>query len=604
MSRRPAARRRASQSLPSWDLSDLYAGIADPKIERDLKRAKRQARSFAARYQGELAKLSGAALATSISEYESLSENLSRVICFAQLLFAANTGDQQIAAFYQTMHERVNTISSQVLFFELEFNRLPARTLKRQLANPKASRYRPWIDACRDFRDHQLSGDLERLLHEKQVAGRASWSRLFDETMSGMRFALDGKSLTGSDVLNCMSSPDGALRKRAAQAFGKGLGDNIRLFALITNTLAKDKSIEDEWRGYKRPDSKMNLGNQVEDEVVDALAAAVRGSNGDLSHRYYSLKAKWMGRRKLDYWDRNAPLPDEDTAAITWAGARKTVLQAYGAFEPKLASLAAQFFDKRWIDADPRPGKDSGAFSHPTIPSVHPYVLMNFHGKVRDVMTLAHELGHGVHQLLAAPQGQLMSDTPLTLAETASVFGEMLTFRSLLDREKDPARRRILLASKVEDMLNTVVRQVAFYEFERRVHDERRAGELSAERLGDIWMAVQTDSLGPVFRFGPEYRNYWAYIPHFIHSPFYVYAYAFGDCLVNSLYDVYQSGHPDFRKKYLAMLSAGGTLRHKALLAPFGLDASDPGFWQRGLGVVSGFIDEIELSLRTPRGRR
>ena len=373
--------------------------------------------------------------------------------------------------------------------------------------------------------------------------------------------------------------------------------ENIRLLALITNTLAKDKSIEDEWRGYARPDSRMNTGNQVEDTVVDALVAAVKESYPQLSHRYYRLKAKWMGQRKLDYWDRNAPLPQEDTKTITWPTARKTVLEAYGAFEPTLAKHA------RWIDAGSRPGKDPGAFSHPTVPSVHPYILMNFHGKVRDVMTLAHELGHGVHQLLAAPQGHFLSDTPLTLAETASVFGEMLTFRSLLDREKDPARRRILLASKVEDMLNTVVRQVTFYQFERNVHDARRSGELSADQLGEIWMDVQRESLGPVFRYGPEYRHYWAYIPHFVHSPFYVYAYAFGDCLVNSLYDVYQQGHPDFKKKYLAMLSAGGTLRHKELLKPFGLDASDPAFWHRGLGIVSGFIDEIEDSLKAPRGR-
>lgn len=591
-------------ALPSWNLDDLYLAPDDPKIDKDLNRAEKASKAFAKKHQGKVAKLSGKALAEAIRDYENISESISRVICYAQLLFAADTADARIAAFYQTMNERVTGISSITLFFELELNRIPGKTLKAQLKNKKAAAYKPWIDACRDYRKFQLSDDLEKMLHEKRVAGRAAWSRLFNETMSGMTFKIGAKTMSESEVLNRLSSPRADIRKQAAKAFGAGLGENSRLLALITNTLAKDKAIEDDWRGYERPDSRMNVGNQVEDSVVDALATAVRESYPQLSHRYYRLKAKWMGQRKLDYWDRNAPLPQEDTKTIPWPTARKTVLEAYGAFEPKLAKHAKRFFDERWIDAAPRPGKDSGAFSHPTVPSAHPYILMNYHGKVRDVQTLAHELGHGVHQLLAAPQGHFMSDTPLTLAETASVFGEMLTFRSMLDREKDPARRRILLASKVEDMLNTVVRQIAFYTFERRVHDERKSGELSADRLGEVWMDVQRESLGPVFRYGPEYQHYWAYIPHFVHSPFYVYAYAFGDCLVNSLYDVYQQGHPDFKKKYLAMLSAGGTLRHKELLKPFDLDASDPAFWHRGLGIVSGFIDEIEQSLKAPRGRR
>ncbi len=340
--------------------------------------------------------------------------------------------------------------------------------------------------------------------------------------------------------------------------------------------------------------SSRNLENQVEDDVVEALVSAVKSAYPQLSHRYYALKAKWFGVDQLDYWDRNAPLPDQADRSYSWSDARSTVLDAYGAFEPKLAEIAGQFFDKRWIDAPPRPGKDSGAFSHPTVPSVHPYILMNFHGKSRDVMTLAHELGHGVHQVLSAPQGALMSDTPLTLAETASVFGEMLTFQSMLGHEADANLRRIMIAGKVEDMMNTVVRQIAFHEFERLVHDERRGGELTAERLGDIWMQIQTESLGPALRFDEDYRHFWAYIPHFIHSPFYVYAYAFGDCLVNSLYDVFDGGHPGFQAKYLDMLKAGGTLRHKELLAPFGLDASDPEFWGRGLNVISRMVDDLE----------
>jgi oligoendopeptidase F len=401
--------------------------------------------------------------------------------------------------------------------------------------------------------------------------------------------------LTSAEALHLMSDRDPAMRKAAAQSLGKVMGDTAPLFSLITNTLAKDKEIEDKWRNYPRPQSYRNLSNQVEDEVVDALVSAVRGCYGQLSHRYYKLKAKWFGVDQLDYWDRNAPLPDDSDRTFTWEQARDSVLGAYGEFSPDLASLGKRFFDNRWIDAPVRPGKSPGAFAHPTVTTAHPYLLVNFLGKSRDVMTLAHELGHGVHQVLAAKQGGLMADTPLTLAETASVFGEMLTFQSMLKAETDPKRRRAMLAGKVEDMLNTVVRQVAFYQFETLVHDERRRGELPPERIGELWMSVQTDSLGPALRFHDEYKWFWTYIPHFIHSPFYVYAYAFGDCLVNSLYSVYRSGAvADFPAKYLHMLSAGGTLRHKELLAPFGLDAGDPAFWRQGLDVVVGFIDELE----------
>jgi oligoendopeptidase F len=391
-----------------------------------------------------------------------------------------------------------------------------------------------------------------------------------------------------------MTDRDGAIRRKAAKAIGTVFARNRRLFAHITNTLAKDKEIEDKWRGFARPVSSRNLANFVEDEVVDALVAAVKASYADLSHRYYRQKAKWFGRDQLDYWDRNAPLPDADDREIAWPEATAIVLDSYAAFSPELARIGRRFFDNRWIDAPPRAGKAPGAFAHPTVPSAHPYLLLNYHGKTRDVMTLAHELGHGVHQVLAGPRGQLMSDTPLTLAETASVFGEMLTFQSLLARESDPKRRRVLLAGKVEDMLNTVVRQIAFHEFERKLHDERRAGELSADRIGEIWLDIQTESLGPALRFDDEYRVFWCYIPHFVHTPFYVYAYAFGDCLVNSLYAVYQGAQQGFAEKYLDMLAAGGTRRHKELLAPFGLDASDPAFWSKGLGVITGFIDELE----------
>lgn len=582
-------------ALPSWDLTDLYPGMGSPELKADLERMERASKDFYEKYATKLAGLDGDAFAAAIRAYEHIDEVLSRVMSYAGLVYNGNMTDPAIAKFYQSAQERVNGISTHLVFFTLEINRLEDKVLDAKLkASKDLARYAPWLRDVRLFREHQLSDEVERLLHEKHVVGRAAWNRLFDETIASLRFPIGGKELTCAEALNRLSDRRPEVRKEAGTVIGRVMGDNIRLFALVTNTLAKDKEIDDKWRNYKAPTSARNLSNRVEDEVVDALATAVKDAYPALSHRYYAMKAKWFGQDHLDYWDRNAPLPDDTDRSIRWDEARDLVLGAYGRFSPDLAALGKRFFDNAWIDAPVRPGKAPGAFAHPTVPSVHPYLLVNYQGKTRDVMTLAHELGHGVHQILAGGQGHLLSDTPLTLAETASVFGEMLTFRALLDRETDPKRRKIMLASKVEDMLNTVVRQIAFFDFERRVHTERREGELTAERLGEIWMAVQTESLGPALRFDEGYRNYWSYIPHFIHSPFYVYAYAFGDCLVNSLYAVYQESEKGFAEKYLAMLSAGGTLRHQELLAPFGLDASDPAFWQKGLNVIRGFVDELE----------
>lgn len=582
-------------TLPAWDLNDLYPGMDAPELKADIDRADAAAKAFQERYAGTLPGLSGDALAEAIAAYEAIDETLSRVMSFASLTYSGDMADPIIGKFYQSMQERVNGVSTQLIFFTLEINRLDEDDVTAKLAaSPALARYAPWLRDVRLYRDHQLSDEVERLLHEKYVVGRAAWNRLFDETMAGLRFPIDGKELTSAEALNRLSDRDPAKRREAGEVVGRVMGANARLFALITNTLAKDKEIEDNWRHYPSPTSARNLSNRVEDEVVDALVAAVKAAYPDLSHRYYAMKAKWFGQDHLDYWDRNAPLPNDADRTIRWDEARDIVLGAYGRFSPDLATLGKRFFDNPWIDAPVRPGKAPGAFAHSTVPSVHPYLLVNFQGKTRDVMTLAHELGHGVHQILAGRQGHFLSDTPLTLAETASVFGEMLTFRALLAAETDPARRRLLLAGKVEDMLNTVVRQIAFFDFERRVHTERREGELTAERIGEIWMAVQSESLGPALRFDEGYRHYWSYIPHFVHSPFYVYAYAFGDCLVNSLYAVYQDAEQGFAEKYLAMLTAGGTLRHQDLLAPFGLDASDPAFWQKGLTVIRGFIDELE----------
>jgi oligoendopeptidase F len=584
--------------LPVWDLSDLYASPEDPALAADLDQAETDGKAFEARFAGKLPGLSGEGLAEAIAAYERIEEVLGRTMSYGQLVFAGDAQDPASGRFYQTLQERVTTISSHLLFFTLELNRLEDAELDRKIAgSPALLRWRPWLRDLRVFRPHQLSDELEKLLHEKEVTGRSAWNRLFDETIAGMTVPVAGEELTVSAALNRLSDRDRSVRAAAAKGVSEAFGSRIRLFSLITNTLAKDKEILDDWRHYPRPGSSRNRANMVEDEVVDALVTAVRDSFPRLSHRYYAMKAKWLGLEKLQHWDRNAPLPDEQDRAIAWPEAVRTVLDSYGAFSPELAEVGSRFFEKPWIDAALRPGKASGAFAHPTVPSAHPYLLVNYHGKTRDVMTLAHELGHGVHQVLAAKQGYLLSGTPLTLAETASVFGEMLTFRGLLDAESDPKRRRLMLAGKVEDMLNTVVRQIAFYRFETLLHDARRKGELASEQIAELWMQVQRESLGPAFDFTEDYGVYWAYIPHFVHSPFYVYAYAFGDCLVNALYGVYRDGAvPGFEQKYLDLLKAGGTLRHKELLAPFGLDASDPRFWQRGLDVIAGFIDELDTT--------
>ena len=581
--------------LPEWDLSDLYDGMNSPVLDADMDQAVEKSKNFSKTYQGKIADLAGDALAAAIQEYEQLDETLSRIMSYAYLVYAGDVTDSDIGRFFQNCQEQVNDISSQLIFFTLEINRLDDEKLQTLIADSAdLAHYGPWIRDVRALRDYQLADDLEKLLHEKSVSGKAAWTRLFDETLASLRFPCQDKELTSTEVLNLLHDSNPEIRKEAALSVGKVLGENIRIFTLVTNTLAKDKSIEDDWRGFARPVSARNLSNYVEDEVVDALVSAVRDNYSNLSHRYYRLKAKWLGMDQMDYWDRMAPLPDEDDSEIPWDQARKTVLDSYNRFSTELGEIGQRFFDNAWIDVPARPGKASGAFAHPTVPSAHPYLLLNYQGKTRDVMTLAHELGHGVHQVLAGKQGHLMADTPLTLAETASVFGEMLTFKGMLAEESDPKKRRAMLAAKVEDMLNTVVRQVAFYEFERQVHDARANGELTAEQLGDIWIRVSEDSLGDAIRFDEGYRNFWAYIPHFIHSPFYVYAYAFGDCLVNSLYALYESADQGFVEKYIEMLQAGGTLRHKELLEPFGLDASDPSFWKKGLDVISGFIDELE----------
>lgn len=584
--------------LPQWDLSDLYPAPDAPEVRRDLEEGAVEAKRIKQTYQGKVIETANdaAALLKLVKDYETLADRLGRLGSYAGLRYAANQADPARAKFYGDVSEKLTAMWTDLIFLELELNQIDEAVLEKALEHPELSRYRPWFADLRKEKPHQLSEELERLFTEKGQTGRGAFNRLFDETMSALKFDVAGEAepLGLEATLNLLSNPDGKKRQAGSEALSKTFKDNLRLFTLITNTLAKDKEISDRWRGFKDVADSRHLANRVEAPVVDALVKSVRDAYPRLSHRYYKLKAKWLGMDQLNHWDRNAPLPDKPERVIDWTQAQEMVLSAYGGFAPEMAGIAKKFFDHGWIDAPVRPGKAPGAFSASTVPSAHPYVLMNYLGKPRDVMTLAHELGHGVHQWLAREQGALLAPTPLTLAETASVFGEMLTFRKLLAETTEPKERKALLAGKTEDMLNTVVRQIAFYTFERKVHEARREGELTADQINEFWNEVQAESLGPSIKFHDGYEVFWSYVPHFIHSPFYVYSYAFGDCLVNSLYGLYQESHTGFVEKYFDLLKAGGSKHHSEMLAPFGLDARDPEFWNKGLKVIEGMIDELE----------
>ena len=586
-------------SCPTWDLTDLYDGIADGAIAADIAACQQEAEQLEAAWQGRLADADGAALAGLIADYERILEILGKAQSHAQLLFAASTTDSQIARHHQSIREASADIGARLLFIELELAALDDAHVTQLLDTPALAVWQPWLRRVRAWAPHQLAPDMERMLAERAPSGRGAWVRLFDETAAALRFPFGGADVTEAEILNALSSPNGDERRAAGESLSTTLKDNERLLSLVLNTIAKDKEVEDRWRGFARPVDSRNLNNDVDDDTVDALVGAVDSRNADLAHRYYRLKAGWMGGEAINWWDRNAPLPGGDDRQFSWDEARQLVLDSFAGFDQQMAEQAVPFFSRNWIDAEPRAGKSSGAFSHPVTPSAHPYILMNFSGKSRDVMTLAHEMGHGIHQRLAADRGYLMSDTPLTLAETASVFAEMLAFRRLVDSADDPAIRRRLLAGKVEDMLNTVVRQIAFHNFETRFHDARRNAELTAEEISDIWMETQRAALGPSVVTGDDYRPIWGYIPHFVHTPFYVYAYAFGDCLVNALWQSYQLAQAggqaaDFVTGYRNLLQAGGTERYDVALQRFDLDPRDPAFWSLGLDMISGMIDELE----------
>jgi oligoendopeptidase F len=581
--------------LPEWNLSDLYTSPDAAELRRDLAWLDHHCAEFAHDYEGRLATLDAGQLLEAVRRYERIDIVSGRIISYAGLRYYQITTDNDRAKFMADCQDRITASTTSLVFWSLEFNRLDDDHLAARLAqSPELARYKPVFDRMRAMKPHQLSDELEKFLHDQSTVGAAAWNRLFDETIAGLSFRIGEEDLNIEGVLNLFTDQDRSRREAAFHTLAARFRDHVRTFARIHNTLAKEKEIEDRWRKMPTPQHARHLSNHVEPEVVQALRDAVVAAYPRLSHRYYQLKARWLGLDRLQLWDRNAPLPIQESRIIPWAEAQETVLSAYATFDPRLADLAHPFFTRGWIDARVKAGKAPGAFAHPTVTEVHPYVMLNYLGKPRDVMTLAHELGHGVHQVLAAGQGELLSSTPLTLAETASVFGEMLTFRKLLAQARTPAERKTLLAGKVEDMINTVVRQIAFYDFEGRLHAARAQGELTPDDINAIWMTVQAESLGDAFDWADGYETFWVYIPHFVHSPFYVYAYAFGDGLVNALYAVYEEGDPAFREKYFEMLKAGGSKHHKDLLAPFGLDASDPGFWAKGLAMIEGFIDELE----------
>ena len=581
--------------LPEWDLSDLYTAPDAPEFKRDMDWLEKACADFASDFEGKLSGLSAEQMLYCVLRYEKIDMIAGRIMSFIGLRYYQNTTDAERAKAMSDAQDRITAFTTPLVFFSLEVNRIEDAVLDGWFAaNADLARYKPIFDRMRLMRPYQLSDELEKFLHDQSTVGAAAWNRLFDETIAGLTFTVDGEEKSLEATLDGLSDQNRDKREASAREVARVFGENVKLFARVHNTLAKEKEIEDRWRGMPTPQTGRHLSNQVEPEVVEALRNAVVAAYPKLSHRYYELKRGWLGLDVMEVWDRNAPLPMESDRKIGWDEAKDTVMSAYGAFDPEMARLAEPFFDKGWIDAGVKPGKAPGAFAHPTVADVHPYVMLNYLGKPRDVMTLAHELGHGVHQRLAAGQGELLSSTPLTLAETASVFGEMLTFQRLLANAPSKKEKKVLLAGKVEDMINTVVRQIAFYDFECKLHDARRAGELTPDDIGALWMSVQGESLGPAFQFMEGYESFWAYIPHFVHSPFYVYAYAFGDGLVNALYAVYAEGDSDFQSKYFDMLKAGGSKHHKELLVPFGLDASDPKFWDKGLSMISGFIDELE----------
>lgn len=588
-------------TLPVWNLNDLYASVHDEAVERDLKSAALNAEAFQFAYRGKLNDLTPAEFAQALVTYENIGKQMGKLESFADLKHAENVSDEEGGRFLQKITEKSAEIGTKTLFFCLEINALSDERMAELMNDETVARYRPFLQNVRLYKPHDLSSEIEEILLEKDTVSEASFIRLYDEIMASLKVD-DGKggTQTFTEAIDKFNDPDRDVRRQTGKAVADVLNAQMPTVTLIYNTLLQSKRLEDKWRHYETPESFRHLSNRVESNVVEALSEAVWEKLPTTAHRYYKLKAKVLGLDKLQHYDRNAPVfTDIAEKSFSWPEAQETVLNAYRDFSPEFYQIGKQFFDKHWIDAEPRSGKAQGAFAHPTTTDVHPYILLSFLGKTRDVMTIAHELGHGIHMCLSAPQGYLMAHSPLTFAETASVFGEMLTFQSLLKQESNPAVRRALLSRKIEDMINTVVRQTAFYRFEKTVHEERKNGELSRQRLNAIWQSVQSESLGNAFDFSTEYDPYWSYISHFFHTPFYVYAYAFGDCLVNALYTTYNETDDKsaFVARYTDMLKKGGTQTHRDMLSPFGLNAGDKSFWSKGLKVLEDFINRFESDL-------
>ena len=581
--------------LPIWNLGDLYESPNSKKLRDDLSNLSIITKKFEKKYNNKVINSSSEKLLKAIIELEKIDIKMDKIMSYAHLLVAEDGNNEKNKIFYQKMQEKITSIASSLVFFSIQINQISDHNLNKLFSNRSLGVYKNWILNLRKFKPYQLDIKTEKLLQEKSITSRSAWVRLFDDTIASLKFPFKGKELSSAEIFNYLSDKKELNRKNSAKVVSKVLKSNIRVFATITNTLAKDKSINDNWRGLPNPVSSRNLSNVVEDEVVNALSDAVIENYSRVSHRYYKLKAKWLKKKYLMYWDRNAPIPFQSQSTFSWKEAKDIVINAYNDFDIRAGSIVEKFFDNSWIHAPVTSGKSPGAFAASTIPSVHPYILVNYQGKARDVATLAHELGHGIHQYLAGKkQTYFNTSTPLTLAETASVFGEMLTFKSILKTTVKKNERKGLIANKVEDMINTVVRQIAFYEFEKQIHEKRKINELSVEEINSIWMEVQKNSLGPSIKFEDDYKYFWSYIPHFIHSPFYVYAYAFGDCLVNSLYGVYETNSFKFEDKYINLLESGGNNSYDQLLKPFGLNPKNKNFWYKGIKVIEDFIDQLE----------
>lgn len=586
-----------NRDLPAWDLSDLYQNINDNKINEDLECYKKSAITFAKKYKGKLSTLDAKNFFKMAKECEKRSVLGNKIGVFAYLNMVTQMKNAEAMAFYQNVSEKLNDYSKPTIFLSLEINKLPQNKIDEWLKDENASYYAPWLNRIRLFKDYELDEQVEEILHEKSVTSGEGWERLYEETSARLKFIVDGKEYNDAEISKLTLNKDAKIREKAGKEIARVYKENAPLFTLNYNMVVKDKAIEDIKRGFKSPVASQNLANRVDDKAVNALANTVRDNYANIAHRFYRLKAKWLGVKKLEYWDRNAPLPFENEKKYSWDEAVSTVLEAYKQFSPKLYDLAVDFFDKNhsWIDVPPRDGKRSGAFAMPLPDEYHPYLFLNFVGKQNDVLTLAHELGHGCHMRLSSKQGDLNDATPLTLAEVASVFAEMLTFQSLLKKTKTDEERLCLIASKVNDMINTAIRQIAFHFFETRVHDERRNGEVSRERLAQIWREEMMASLGKYVNIDDVTEDNWAVVGHFFWKPFYVYAYSFADCLVNSLYQVYSEGNvSNFADKYLEMLSLTGVKKYDEILKPFSLNAKDSKFWNKGLSLIAGYIDELE----------